>query len=161
MQPVPFSSSDNSAFSKLSSKLSPSTGSTEKTELTNLENMTEKSTENQSSKMSPPTATKQVLKFSVDSIMAEKGPVFNDREQTESPNSVSSEDSLHEQPRIPSASMGPFSMDDILNKQSLCRNSAIPHPGEGRWQNLYSTASFPWLATPGLSPPKGNKQEAV
>ena len=151
MQPVTLSSSDNSAFSKLSE----SSKSSENTELLNLENMTEKSTENQSAKMSPPTVQKQVLKFSVDSIMSEKGPSNNERDNTDSPNSVSSDDSLQEQPRIPSASMGPFSMDDILNKQSLCRNGAIPHPGEGRWQNFYSTASFPWLSTSGLSPPKG------
>ncbi|XP_071170469.1 homeobox protein MSH-B-like [Mytilus edulis] len=152
MQPVPFSSSDNSAFSKLPS--STASKSSEKTEQSNSENMSEKPQENQSAKLSPSSGQKQVLKFSVDSIMSEKGPI-NDRDNTESPNSVSSEDSLQEQPRIPSATMGPFSMDDILNKQTICRNGNVPLPGESRWQNYYNTSSFPWLSTTGLSPPKG------
>lgn len=152
MQPVPFSLSDNSAFSKLPA--SATTKSSETSETSNGENMSEKQ-QSPSAKTSPASGQKQFLKFSVDSIMSEKGPI-NDRENTESPNSVSSDDSLEEQPRISSATMGPFSMDDILSKQTLCRNSAVHPHGDSRWPNFYNTASsFPWLSTSGLSPPKG------
>lgn len=151
MQPVPFSSSDNSAFSKL--PVCTTRKSVENSEASNCENMSEKQ-HSPSEKTPTSTVQKQVLKFSVDSIMSERGPT-NDRENTESPNSVSSEDSLQEQSRIPSATMGPFSMDDILNKQTLCRNNPVPPHGENRWPNFYNSSSFPWLSTSGLSPPKG------
>ena len=162
MHPVALTTSSNSAFSKLS----PSHVSSENV---NNENSQDKSSNNSTSvgtKSSSPTQ-KHVLKFSVDSMLSEKCTSRDDRdrESSNSPNSVSSEDSYQGPSKSSSASMGPFSMDGILNKHhSNGRHpeghSAVTPPllsqmGSERWNGFYAATSFPWLANSSLSPPKG------
>lgn len=152
MHPVALTMSSNSAFNKLSSGSSNS-------EVNKSENTEER---RQSSSPSPQNVPqKQVLKFSVDSIISEKCTVSdNQRENNDSPNSVSSEESLQESRTTP----GPFSMDGILSKhQNIIRNSEKPRTSssllshinsENRWSGFYTAASFPWIPGSSLSPTK-------
>ncbi|XP_069140289.1 homeobox protein MSX-2-like [Argopecten irradians] len=181
MHPTSLTTSTNSAFSKLntgSEKLETQTG--EMTEVNNIP--TEKSPASllqcssklSSSSSSTSTGQKQVLKFSVDSIMSEKtsptSTIQEDREQSDSPHSVSSDEgSCSDSPKLTPSSMGAFSMDGILSKhQSIMRNSDSSNPAslmshvpsDGRWPGFYSAASFPWLPGATLSPPKGPSSPA-
>ncbi|XP_033757210.1 homeobox protein MSH-A-like [Pecten maximus] len=182
MHPTSLTTSSNSAFSKLNS-------GNDKPEIQNTGEMTEinnvptekspttllQSSSKLSSSSSSAPGQKQVLKFSVDSIMSEKTSPTNtlqeDREQSDSPHSVSSDEgSCTESPKLSTSSMGPFSMDGILNKHhSIMRNSdssnapssLMSHvPSDGRWPGFYTAASFPWLPGATLSPPKGPSSPA-
>ncbi|KAJ8317750.1 hypothetical protein KUTeg_005655 [Tegillarca granosa] len=151
MHPVALTMSSNSAFNKLSSGSSSSEVNKSDTE-----------ERKQSTSPTPQNVPqKQVLKFSVDSIISEKCSVSdNQRENNDSPNSVSSEESFQESRTTP----GPFSMDGILNKhQNIIRNSEKPRTSssllshinsENRWTGFYTAASFPWIPGSSLSPTK-------
>lgn len=173
MHPTSLTTSSNSAFSKLNSgneKLELRNGDLTDVNSVSSEKSPSSSVHCPSKISSPPssssTGQKQVLKFSVDSIMSEKTPthVQEDRDQSESPHSVSSDEgSCADSPKLSSSSMGPFSMEGILSKHhSIMRNSdsssssLISHvPTDGRWPGFYTAASFPWLPGATLSPPKG------